>query len=133
MKKLQLQKSNDDIINGQFMNTLFHTINYYHKILIQFIYLSYVKGDLVKIGESILDYIEFLIKFKFKTSSDEKYFLKIKYKDNQERPEYREGHGFCPLYEGCPVPRAHRPCVSEGGRRAGQPRSEQQGHHGRRV
>ena len=94
MQKLQLQKSNDDIINGQFMNTLFHTINYYHKILIQFIYLSYVKGDLVKIGESILDYIEFLIKFKFKTSSDEKYFLKIKYKDNQDRPEYRKKQEF---------------------------------------
>ena len=90
----KLQKSNDDIINGQFMNTYFHTINYYHKIIIQFIYLSYVKGDLVKIGESILDYIEFLIKFKFKTSSEDKYFLKIKYKDNQDRPEYRKKQEF---------------------------------------
>jgi hypothetical protein len=90
----KLQKSNDDIINGQFMNTYFHTINCYHKIIIQFIYLSYVKGDLVKIGESILDYIEFLIKFKFKTSSDDKYFLKITYKDNQDRPEYRKKQEF---------------------------------------
>ena len=38
------------------MNTNFHTINYYHKIIIQYIYLSYVKNDLVKIEESILDY-----------------------------------------------------------------------------
>ena len=34
----------------------------------QYIYLSFIKNDLVKIGESILDYIEFLLKFKFKTS-----------------------------------------------------------------
>ena len=60
------------------------TLFYYHKILIQYIYLSYAKNDLVKIGESILDYIEFLIKFKFKTSSDDKYFMKIKYKNSPE-------------------------------------------------
>ena len=78
MKKLK--KS----INDQLMNTKFHTINYYHKILIQYIFLSYVKNDLVKIGESILDYLEFLIQFKFKTSSEDKYFLKIKYIDNPE-------------------------------------------------
>ena len=57
------------------MNTNFHTINYYHKIIIQYIYLSYVKNDLVKIEESILDYIEFLIKFKYKTSPDNTYLL----------------------------------------------------------
>ena len=67
-----------------------HTINYYHKILIQYIYLSYVKNDLIKIGESILDYIEFLIKFKFKTSEETAHYLnirnkdKIEYKDKQE-------------------------------------------------
>ena len=84
-KNLQkLQKSNSDIISGQFMNTSFHTINYYHKIVIQFIYLSYIKNDLVKIGESILDYIEFLIKFKFKTSLNDKTFLNIKYKDRSK-------------------------------------------------
>ena len=61
--------------------------NYYwgsnptYKVIIQYIYLSYVKNDLVKIGESILDYIEFLIKFKFKISSDEKDFMKINNKD----------------------------------------------------
>ena len=61
-KNLQkLQKANINIMNGQFMNTLYHTINYYNKILIQYIYLSYAKNDLIKIGESILDYIEFLI------------------------------------------------------------------------
>ena len=63
-------KSKDLILKEQFMNTKFPTINYYHKILIQFIYLSYEKNDLIKIGESILDYIEFLIKFKLKTSKE---------------------------------------------------------------
>ena len=87
-KNLQkLQKSDSNIMNGQFMNTLFHTINYYNKVLIQYIYLCYSKNDLVKIGESILDYIQFLLKFKFKTSSEEKYFLKIR---NKERPEFQE-------------------------------------------
>ena len=69
------------------MNTYFHSIDYYHKIIIQYIYLSYLKNDLIKIGESILDYIEFLIKFRFKTSSEKKYILNIKYKEIQK---YRE-------------------------------------------
>ena len=87
-KKMQKHlKINSHIINGQFMNTKFHTINYFHKILIQFIYLSYTKNDLVKIGESILNYIQFLIKFKFKTISGDKYFLKIQ---NKNRPEFTE-------------------------------------------
>ena len=91
-KNLQkLYKSTNNIISGQFMNTSFHTINYYHKILIQFIYLSYIKNDLIKIGESILDYIEFLIKFKFKTSLNDKYFLKIK---NKDRKEYKTKLNF---------------------------------------
>ena len=80
----KLRKSNCDNINGHFMNINFHTINYYNKILIQFIYLSYVKNDFIKIGESILDYIEFLIKFKFKTLPDDKYLLKIHYRNRQE-------------------------------------------------
>jgi hypothetical protein len=79
-----IQKSNNDALSGQFMNTDFHKINYYHKILIQYIYLSFVKNDLVKIGESILDYIEFLLKFKFKTSSENKYILNIRNKDHPE-------------------------------------------------
>ena len=67
MKKLQkLEKNNGERIDGQFMNTNFHNINYYHKIIIQYIYLSFVKKDLIKIGESILNYIEFLIKFNSK-------------------------------------------------------------------
>ena len=82
-----MQKSNIEMLSGQFMNTNFHTINYYHKIIIQYIYLSYVKNDLIKIGESILDYIEFLIKFKFKTSSDNKYLLNI---HNRERLECKD-------------------------------------------
>ena len=82
-----IQKSNIDMLSGQFMNTYYHTINYYHKIIIQYIYLSYVKNDLVKIGESILDYIEFLIEFKFKTSSENKYLLNI---NNRERPECKD-------------------------------------------
>ena len=86
-----IQKSNNEILNGQFMNTNLHTINYYHKIIIQYIYLSYIKNDLIKIGESILDYIEFLIKFKFKTSSDTKYLLNI---HNRERPEYKDKQNY---------------------------------------
>ena len=82
-----MQKSNIELLSGQFMNTNFHTINYYHKIIIQYIYLSYVKNDLVKIGESILDYIEFLIKFKFKTSADNQYYLNI---HNRDRLEYKD-------------------------------------------
>ena len=86
-----IQKSNIDMLSGQFMNTNYHTINYYHKIIIQYIYLSYVKNDLVKIGESILDYIEFLIEFKFKTSSENKYVLNIY---NRERPECKDKQMF---------------------------------------
>ena len=87
----KIHKSNPDIINGQFMNTVFHTIDYYHKIIIQFIFLSYVKNDLIKIGESILDYLEFLIKFKLKTSSNDKTFLKI---ININLPEFHEKQKF---------------------------------------
>ena len=83
----KLQKISHDMQEGQFMNTHFHTIYFYHKIIIQYIYLSYVKNDLIKIGESILDYIEFLIKFKLKTSSGKNNFLKIQ---NNERQEYKE-------------------------------------------
>ena len=75
IQKLKNQANN--IINEQFMNTIFHTLTYYNKVIIQFIFLSYVKNDLIKIGESILDYIEFLIKFKFKTPLNERNFLKI--------------------------------------------------------
>ena len=82
-----MKKSNVELLSGQFMNTNYHTINYYHKIIIQYIYLSYVKNDLVKIGESILDYIEFLIKFKFKTSPDNRYLLNI---HNRDRLEYKD-------------------------------------------
>ena len=81
-----IQKSNIEELSGQFMNTTFHNINYYHKILIQYIFLSFVKNDLIKIGESILDYIEFLLKFKFKTSSENKYLLNI---HNRDRPELK--------------------------------------------
>ena len=87
----KLRKLKDDIMNGKFMNTKFHTINYYQKIIIQFIYLSYVKNDLVKIGESILDYIEFLIKFKFKASSEDNNYLKIYYKNY---PEFKAKQEF---------------------------------------
>ena len=81
------KKSNNNNINGQFMNTSYHTINYYHKIIIQYIYLSYVKNDLIKIGESILDYLEFLIKFKFKISMEDEKYIKIK---NENSPEFHE-------------------------------------------
>ena len=73
------------------MNTSFHNINYYHKVLIQFIFLSYVKNDLIKIGESILHYIEFLIKFKFKISFNDNYFLQIQ---NMFRSKYIKKQEF---------------------------------------
>ena len=82
MKKLE--KNNNDSISGQFMNTHFHTIHFYHKTIIQYIYLSYVKNDLIKIGESILDYIEFLIKFKFKPTSETEHFLNLRYLGREE-------------------------------------------------
>ena len=87
MQKLHKINRGHEIQEGQFMNTYYHTIDFYHKIIIQYIYLSYVKNDMIKIGESILDYIEFLIKFKLKTSSEKKIFLKIK---NNEKQEYRD-------------------------------------------
>ena len=84
-----IQKSNYNYekLNGWFMHTNFHTINYYHKILIQYVYLCFISNDSVKIGESILDYIEFLIKFKLKTSKDLKYIL---YVSNKDIPEIKE-------------------------------------------
>ena len=82
MKKLE--KNNNDSISGQFMNTHFHTIHFYHKTIIQYIYLSYVKNDLIKIGESILDYIEFLIKFKFKPTTETEHFLNFRYLGREE-------------------------------------------------
>ena len=84
-----IQKSNYNCekFGGFFANTNFHTINNYHKVLIQYIYLCFVSNDLVKIGESILDYIEFLIKFKLKTSKANAYILNI---NNKEIPEIDE-------------------------------------------
>ena len=83
----KLKKLNNGEIDGLFMDTYYHSLFYYHKTIIQYIYLSYVKNDLIKIGESILDYLEFLIKFKFKSNTDKLDFLKI---DNKDFPEY--GH-----------------------------------------
>ena len=87
-----IQKSdyNYEKLNGWFMHTSFHTINYYHKILIQYIYLCFISNDLVKIGESILDYIEFLIKFKLKTSKNLKHILYINNKDIPDIKEKQE-------------------------------------------
>ena len=84
-----IQKSdyNYEKLSGCFMHTEFHTINYYHKIIIQYVYLCFVSNDLVKIGESILDYLEFLIKFKLKTSKEKKYILNI---NNKDIPEIKE-------------------------------------------
>ena len=74
MQKLHKINHSHEIQEGQFMNTYYHTIDFYHKIITQYIYLSYLKNDMIKIGESILDYIEFLIKFKLKTSPEKKIF-----------------------------------------------------------
>ena len=84
---IQKNNTNYEKLSGYFMHTKFHSINYYHKILIQYIYLCFLSNDLVKIGESILDYIEFLIKFKLKTSEENSYIMNI---NNIENPEIRE-------------------------------------------
>ena len=67
-----MRKANNHnkIIVDIYSHKTYHTINYYHKILIQYIYLCFESNDLIKIGESILDYIEFLIKFKLKSNKD---------------------------------------------------------------
>ena len=77
---------NYEKLSGNFMHSNFHTINCYHKILIQYIYLCFISNDLVKIGESILDYLEFLIKFKLKYSEEKAYIMNIK---NKEIPEIK--------------------------------------------
>ena len=84
-----IQKSsyNYEKLSGYFMHTNYHTINYYHKIIIQYVYLCFASNDLVKIGESILDYIEFLIKFKLKTSKENRYILNI---NNKDIPDIKE-------------------------------------------
>ena len=86
-----MNKLNEKIIVEQFMNTSFHTITYFHKTIIQYIYLSFFKNDLVKIGESILDYIEFLIKFKFKVSQDDDYFI---HNNNEHSIEFQTKQDF---------------------------------------
>ena len=81
-----IQKSNYNYekLFGCFTETNYHTIDNYHRILMQYIYLCFISNDLVKIGESILDYLEFLIKFKLKTSEENGYKLNIKNKDIPE-------------------------------------------------
>ena len=81
---IQKSKYNYEKLGGCFANTNFHTINNYHKVLIQYIYLCFISNDLVKIGESILDYVEFLIKFRLKTSKENEYILDI---NNKSLPE----------------------------------------------
>ena len=86
---IKKSKNKYEYLGGLFMHTRYHTINYYHKILIQYIFLCYKSNDLIKIGESILDYIEFLIKFKLNTSEENKNILKIKTNsENMSRKEY---------------------------------------------
>ena len=68
-KFFNMLKKSDNLeleLSGLFLHKYYHTINYYHKILIQYIFLCYASSDLIKIGESILDYIEFLIKYKLR-------------------------------------------------------------------
>ena len=86
-KHIQKSNYNYEKLSGCFMHTRFHTINYYHKMLIQYVFLCFVSNDLVKLGESILDYIEFLIKFKLKTSEENKIVLNI---NNKEFPEIKQ-------------------------------------------
>ena len=88
-KLIKKSENKYEYLGGLFMHTHYHTINYYHKILIQYIFLCYKSNDLIKIGESILDYIEFLIKFKLNTSKENKNILKLKINsENMSRKEY---------------------------------------------
>ena len=69
LKFFSMIKKSDNIykdLNGLFLHKYYHTINFYHKTLIEYIFLCFTSSDLIKTGESILDYIEFLIKFKLK-------------------------------------------------------------------
>ena len=84
---IQKNRNNYEKLSGYFMHTNFHTINYYNKILIQYIYLCFISNDLVKIGESILDYIEFLIKFKLKNPKENNFIMSI---HNKDIPEIQE-------------------------------------------
>ena len=84
---IQKNSYNYEKLSGYFMHSNFHTINYYNKVLIQYIYLCFVSNDLVKIGESLLDYIEFLIKFKLKNSKENNYVMNI---HNKDVPEIKE-------------------------------------------
>ena len=77
------------------MHTSYHTINYYHKIIIQYIFLCYSSNDLIKIGESILDYIEFLLKFKLKTDKNNMEYLN---RMNESIPLYKEKQNIKKIY-----------------------------------
>ena len=79
-----------DELNGLFLHKDYHSINFYHKTLIQYIFLCFTSNDLIKIGESILDYIEFLIKFKLKSrASNIKYQVKnFKNVNNNNNVDY---------------------------------------------
>ena len=69
---LKKSKRKIDDLNGMYLHTQYTTIPHFHKVLIQYVYLCYVSNDLVKIGESILDYIEFLLKFKLSSIKNKK-------------------------------------------------------------
>ena len=92
-----LQKSTKkyEELSGLFMHTSYHTINYYHKIIIQYIFLCYSSNDLIKIGESILDYIEFLLKFKLKTDKNNMEYLN---RMNESIPLYKEKQNIKKIY-----------------------------------
>ena len=69
---LKKSKRKVDDLNGMYLHNQYTTIPHFHKVLIQYVYLCYVSNDLVKIGESVLDYIEFLLKFKLSSIKSKK-------------------------------------------------------------
>lgn len=77
--KLKKSKRQYEDLSGLYLNSQFHTISYFNKILIQYVYLCYVSNDLIKIGESILDYIEFLLKYKLSTKNQKEILNKNLY------------------------------------------------------
>ena len=89
-----LRKANNQgkLLGGIYSHKIYHTINYYHKSLIQYIYLCYVSNDLIKIGESILDYIEFIIKFKLKSNIDTRHIMEVNNFREREKQSIKKNY-----------------------------------------
>lgn len=66
-------------LEGLYLHTKYHSVYYFQKILVQYVHLCHSSNDLIKIGEAILEYIHFLIKFKL--NHRDSYIFNESYKD----------------------------------------------------